>query len=36
MVKKGSSISKLKGLKEYVALAVVNAGKYKSTNMSII
>jgi len=36
MVKKGESISKLKGLKEYVALAVVNAGKYKDTNMSII
>ncbi|MBU0470739.1 MAG: hypothetical protein KKA62_03870 [Nanoarchaeota archaeon] len=37
MVKEAKShISKLKGLKEYVALAIVDANKYQKTNIKII
>ena len=33
---KNSNISQLKGLKDYVAIAVVDAEKYEKTNLSII
>ncbi len=36
MVEKNGFISELKGLKEYVALAVVDSAKYQKTNVKII